>query len=75
MSVTLDGTFIDTAPRIAPDDHDFGVGIQWFMTCSSGKGTCKDTVTFSPPEILAGELPAPKQNLRLNQNGKLRPLP
>lgn len=66
MSVKLDGTLINKAPRIAPDDHDFGVGIQWFMTCSSGQGTCKGTVNFSPPEILAGELPKPTQNLRLN---------
>ena len=66
MSVKLDGTLINKAPEIAPDDHDFGVGFQWFMTCSAGKGTCKGTVNFSPPEILAGELPEPKQNLRLN---------
>lgn len=66
MSVKLDGTLINKAPRIAIDDHDFGVGIQWFLTCSKGSGTCKGTVNFSPPEILAGELPAPKQNLRLN---------
>jgi hypothetical protein len=66
MSVKLDGTLINKAPRIAPDDHDFGVGFQWFMTCSAGNGTCKGTVNFSPPEILAGELPKPKENLKLN---------
>jgi uncharacterized protein YcnI len=66
LTVKLDGTLINKAPRIAPDDHDFGVGFRWFMTCSSGKGKCKGTIFFSPPEILAGELPEPKQNLRLN---------
>ena len=66
LTVKLDGTLINKAPLIAPDDHDFGVGIRWFLTCSSGKGTCKGTVRFLPPEILAGELPKPKQNLRLN---------
>jgi hypothetical protein len=34
MSVELDGTLIDKAPRIAPDDHDFGVGLQWFMSAA-----------------------------------------
>jgi hypothetical protein len=66
MSVKLDGTLINKAPAIAPDDHDFGVGFQWFLTCSAGSGKCKGTVSFSPPEILAGELPKPKENLRLN---------
>ena len=66
LTVKLDGTLINKAPQIAPDDHDFGVGIQWFLTCTNGKGTCKGTLHFLPPEILAGELPKPKQNFRLN---------
>jgi hypothetical protein len=66
LNVKLDGTLINKAPRIAIDDHDFGVGFQWFLTCTKGKGKCKGTITFAPPEILAGELPKPKQNLLLN---------
>ncbi len=65
LSVKLDGTIINKV-RIAPDDQDFGVGFSWSMKCTKGKGTCKGTIKFSPPEILAGELPKPKQNLFIN---------
>jgi hypothetical protein len=32
LNVKLDGTLINKAPRIAIDDHEFGVGFQWFLT-------------------------------------------
>jgi hypothetical protein len=63
MSVELDGTLIDKAPRIAPDDHDFGVSFQWFMTCSAGtaiKTKCARTTVTT------------RIRVSINQNGKLR---
>jgi len=63
--VKLDPTLLNKK-RLPPDKHDFGVGFTWRMTCSQGKGGCTGTVTFSPPTILAGTLPAPKRGPRLN---------
>lgn len=65
LSLKLDGTLL-AKQRVPPDEQDFGVGFEWKMTCSAGAGTCKATVNFRPPEILAGTLPEPKENLRLN---------
>lgn len=65
LTLAIDGTLL-TKQRVPPDRNDFGVGFAWKMTCSAGNGTCKATINFRPPEILAGTLPEPKQNLRLN---------
>jgi hypothetical protein len=65
LTVKLDGTLLNK-PNLRPDKHDFGVGFTWFLTCSAGNGGCLGKVQFLPPEILAGTLPKPKQNLHLN---------
>lgn len=65
MTVKLDPTLLNRK-RLRPDQHAFGVGFTWRMTCSKGNGGCKGTVIFAPPRILAGTLPAPKNGLRLN---------
>jgi hypothetical protein len=58
MKVKLDPTLLNKT-HLRPDQHAFGVGFTWRMTCSKGNGGCKGTVVFSPPKILAGALPAP----------------
>lgn len=65
LNLAIDGTLL-TKQRVPPDRNDFGVGFAWKMTCSAGAGTCKATIVFRPPEILAGTLPEPPNNLRLN---------
>jgi hypothetical protein len=65
LTVKLDPTLLNKK-GLRPDKHDFGVGFTWFLTCTVGGGTCSATIHFLPPEILAGTLPKPKQNLLLN---------
>lgn len=66
LTVKLDRTLLNEAPRLPPAKRDFGVGFQWFLTCSEGVGKCTGQLRFLPPEIVAGTLPKPKQNLRIN---------
>lgn len=65
ISVKLDGTLLNKK-GLRPDKHDFGVGFVWSMVCTKGDGGCSASLTFSPPVILAGTLPKPKNNLLLN---------
>ena len=64
MSLKLDPTLLNK--RLRPDQHDAGVGITWRLTCTAGRGSCLAYLTFAPPEILAGSLPKPKNNLLLD---------
>jgi hypothetical protein len=65
FTIKLDPTLLNKK-KLRSDKHSFGVGFTWRMTCSEGAGGCAGTVTFSPPKILAGTLPKPKNGLRLN---------
>jgi hypothetical protein len=64
ISVKLDGTLLKKR-RLGANQRAFGVGFDWRMTCTEGKGGCAATLRFSPPAIRAGTLPR-KGNLKLN---------
>ena len=73
VNVSIDPTLLNRR-ALRPDKHDFGVGFKWTMLCgpvsnniaAKIKGGCSATVTFLPPEVLAGAVPNPPQNFRLN---------
>ncbi len=64
ISVALDPTLINKR-RVRSDQHDFGVGFTWRMTCSKGNGGCAAVLDFLPPVIRAGSLPKVR-GLKLN---------
>lgn len=65
MSVKLDPALLQKK-RLPRAKQDFGVGFTWTMKCDAGEGGCQGRVDFLPPEILAGSLPKPKGNFKLN---------
>lgn len=65
MSVKLDPALLQER-RVRRAKQDFGVGFTWTMTCDAGEAGCRGRVDFLPPEILAGSLPKPKGNFKLN---------
>jgi hypothetical protein len=65
LRLKLDPTLLNKK-GLAPDKHDFGVGFEWRMTCTTGGGHCKATISFRPPVVFAGSVPLPKQNFHLN---------
>jgi hypothetical protein len=65
LKVKIDGNLF-TKARLRPDQQDFGIGFNWVLVCTGGKGKCTGSITFSPPTILAGTLPKPTGVLRLN---------
>jgi hypothetical protein len=65
MSVSIDPTLLQKR-RLPRAKQDFGVGFTWSMRCDAGTGGCRGRVDFLPPKILAGSLPPPKGNFRLN---------
>lgn len=65
LAVKVDPTLIKKK-NVPADKQDFGVGFTWTMTCDAGQGGCKGRVDFLPPKILAGSLPKPPANFKLN---------
>lgn len=65
MSVKLDPALLQER-RLPRAKQDFGVGFTWTMTCDAGDGGCRGRVDFLPPKVLAGSLPKPKGNFKLN---------
>lgn len=65
IKLKLDPTLLNKK-RLRPDQHDFGVGFVWRMTCTSGNGGCTATVSFRPPKVFAGSVPVPASNFHLN---------
>jgi hypothetical protein len=65
MSVKLDPALLQEK-RLPRAKQDFGVGFTWTMTCDAGTGGCQGRILFLPPEVLAGLLPEPRGNFRLN---------
>ena len=70
ITVSLDPTLLRNT-KLRPDQQDFGVGVDWTMTCTAGTGGCKGRIVFSPPTILAGSLPKPPGNFKLKLGAKL----
>jgi hypothetical protein len=64
LTVTLDPTLLNK--KLRPDQHDFGVGITWKMTCTKGKGGCVGFLRFRPPKVFAGSVPEQHNGLKLN---------
>lgn len=65
MSVKIDPTLLQKR-RLPRAKQDFGIGFTWAMTCNAGSGGCRGRVAFLPPRIIAGSLPKPQGNFRLN---------
>jgi hypothetical protein len=40
--------------RVPSSRRTFGVGFDWHLTCTQGRGGCAEALKFSPPEILVG---------------------
>jgi hypothetical protein len=65
FSIKLDGTLLHKK-KLRPDQHAFGIGFTWRLTCSEGTGSCIAYAHLLPPKILAGTLPKPKKGPHLN---------
>lgn len=65
LTAKIDPTLLKKK-NVPADKQNFGVGFTWTMKCDAGAGGCKGRIDFLPPKVLAGSLPKPPTNFKLN---------